>query len=96
VAYRTSEEHPFLGKEIIEQREFSEHTAQLIDEEVARILHEAAERARELLDTNRDMLDKLANGLAENEVLDNREIEELIGPSPTRGISPNGKPALSA
>jgi cell division protease FtsH len=95
VAYRTSEEHPFLGKEIVEQREFSEHTAQLIDEEVARILHEAAERARELLDTNRDQLDKLAHALAENEVLDNRDIEELIGPSPARSISPNGKPALS-
>ncbi len=42
VAYRTSEEHPFLGKEFHEQREFSEHTAQLIDEEVSRILHAAA------------------------------------------------------
>ena len=45
VAYRTSEEHPFLGREIYEQREFSEHTAQLIDEEVSRILHEADARA---------------------------------------------------
>ena len=36
VAFRTSEEHPFLGKEIDEQREFSEHTAQVIDEEVSR------------------------------------------------------------
>jgi cell division protease FtsH len=95
VAYRTSEEHPFLGKEIVEQREFSEHTAQVIDEEVARILHDAAERARDLLDTNRDKLDILAHTLAENEVLDNREIEELIGPTPTRGISSNGKPVLS-
>jgi cell division protease FtsH len=92
VAYRTSEEHPFLGKEIVEQREFSEHTAQLIDEEVARILHDAAERARDLLEVNRDQLDKLAHALAENEVLDNREIEELIGPSPARSISSNGKP----
>ena len=95
VAYRTSEEHPFLGKEIVEQREFSEHTAQLIDEEVARILHQAAERAHDLLDKNRPLLEKLATGLAENEVLDHREIEELIGPSPTRGISSNGKPVLS-
>ncbi|OYV80395.1 MAG: hypothetical protein B7Z73_19025 [Planctomycetia bacterium 21-64-5] len=95
VAYRTSEEHPFLGKEIMEQREFSEHMAQLIDEEVARILHESADRARDMLDKNRQLLDKLANALAENEVLDNREIEELIGPSPARGISSNGKPAFS-
>jgi cell division protease FtsH len=95
VAYRTSEEHPFLGKEIVEQREFSEHTAQVIDEEVARILHEAAERASELLEKNRDKLDQLANGLVEREVLDDREIEALIGPSPTRGISANGKAALA-
>ncbi|HJT34973.1 MAG TPA: ATP-dependent zinc metalloprotease FtsH, partial [Pirellulales bacterium] len=77
VAYRTSEEHPFLGKEFSEQREFSEHTAQLIDEEVARMLHDAAERAHDLLDKNRDKLDKLATTLAEEEVLDDREIEEL-------------------
>jgi cell division protease FtsH len=95
VAYRTSEEHPFLGKEIVEQREFSEHMAQLIDEEVARILHESADRATQLLDKNREQLDQLANALAEQEVLDNREIEELIGPSPARGISSNGKPVLS-
>ncbi len=95
VAYRTSEEHPFLGKEIVEQREFSEHTAHLIDEEVARILHEAAERAHKLLDKNRDQLDKLATTLAEQEILDDREIEALIGPSPTRGISSNGKAALA-
>jgi cell division protease FtsH len=95
VAYRTSEEHPFLGKEIVEQREFSEHTAQLIDEEMARILHESADRARDMLDKNRDLLDRLSHALAEREVLDNRDIEELIGPSPARGISSNGKPVLS-
>ncbi|HVW35739.1 MAG TPA: ATP-dependent zinc metalloprotease FtsH, partial [Pirellulales bacterium] len=91
VAYRTSEEHPFLGKEIQEYREFSEETAHVIDEEVARILHEAAERARVLLSETRDKLDKLANTLAEHEILDDREIENLIGPSPNRGISSNGK-----
>ena len=53
VAYRTSEEHPFLGKEIYEQREFSDYTARLIDEEVARILHTAAERANDLLAEHR-------------------------------------------
>src|SRR4029078_13161680 len=56
VAYRTSEEHPFLGKEIHEQREFSEHTAQLIDEEVARILHNAASEATRLLTEQREQL----------------------------------------
>ncbi len=91
VAYRTSEEHPFLGKEIQEYREFSEATAHVIDEEVARILHDAANRASTLLSDNRDQLDKLANALVEHEVLDVREIEALIGPSPTRGASSNGQ-----
>ena len=40
-----SDEDPFLGREIHRQRTFSEHTMELIDEEVARILHEAAESA---------------------------------------------------
>ena len=38
VAFRDSEDHPFLGREITEPRRFSEHTAQVIDEEVSRIL----------------------------------------------------------
>src|SRR6185295_47258 len=81
VAYRTSEEHPFLGKEIYEQREFSEYSAQLIDEEVARILHDAAQQATKLLTAHRDELEKLARALEEQEVLDEQEIEQLLGPS---------------
>lgn len=91
VAYRTSEEHPFLGKEITEQREFSDHTAQIIDEEVASILHAAADRARVILAANRDKLEKLAHSLQEREVLDEREIEALIGPARNRTPSTNGQ-----
>ncbi|HEX3871038.1 MAG TPA: ATP-dependent zinc metalloprotease FtsH [Pirellulales bacterium] len=97
VAYRTSEEHPFLGREIMEQREFSEHTAQVIDEEVSRILHEAADKASQLLKTNRDKLDLLAHKLEEKEVLDQREIEALIGPPASRmNPSANGHPRVFA
>jgi cell division protease FtsH len=81
VAYRTSEEHPFLGKDIHEQREFSEHSAQLIDEEVARILHAAADRATSLLGKHKGELTTLAGALEEQEVLDEQEIEQLLGPS---------------
>ncbi len=49
VFFRASEEHPFLGREMSETRDHSEHTAQIIDEEVARILREADERAYVLL-----------------------------------------------
>lgn len=91
VAYRMSEEHPFLGKEFHEQREFSEHTAQLIDEEVARILHAAAEKASRLLAQHRENLEKIARELEEHEVLDEHEIEQLIGPSINRRAESNGR-----
>ena len=42
ISYKTADEDPFLGREIHKQRLFSEHTMEMIDEEVARILHEAA------------------------------------------------------
>lgn len=90
VAYRTSEEHPFLGKEIHEQREFSDHTAQVIDEEVARIMHSAADRATRLLEEHRDKLNELARALVEREILDDREIEAILGPAATRGAATNG------
>ena len=81
VAFHTGEEHPFLGKEIYEQREFSEHTAQLIDEEVSRILHEADAEARRMLAEHRQELDSLAQALEAHEVLDEMEVTALLGPS---------------
>ncbi len=96
VAFRTSEEHPFLGKEIYEQREFSEHTAQVIDEEVSRILHDAANIAQQMTDQHRDKLDLVAKKLEENETLDDVEVEELIGPSLRQQAETNGKADHSA
>jgi cell division protease FtsH len=81
VSFKSSEEHPFLGKEIHEQRHFSEHTAQVIDEEVTRILHQAAEDAQRLLQKHRDKLDILATALEQREELDETEITTLIGAS---------------
>jgi len=81
VAFRDSEDHPFLGREMAEPRRFSEHTAQVIDEEVSRLLREAADRATDLLTRNRDKLNALAQRLEEVETLDESEIENLIGAS---------------
>ena len=81
VAFRSSEEHPFLGREISGPREFSEHTAQLIDEEIVRILGDASLRATEILTEHRDKLDLLATALEREEELDECQITELIGAS---------------
>ncbi len=91
VAYRQSEEHPFLGKEIYEQREFSDHTARLIDEEVARILHAADQRTMEILAHKREQLDLLAGELEKHEMLDEHDIEQLIGPSSRGRAKTNGR-----
>jgi len=79
VFFRASEEHPFLGREMSETRDHSEHTAQIIDEEVSRILREADDRAYQFLVGHRDELERLTETLIEREVLTVTEIEELIG-----------------
>jgi cell division protease FtsH len=81
VSYKMSDDDPFLGREIHQQRQFSEHTMELIDEEVASILHNASEQAKQLLIENRQHLDALAENLVEREELDERDITALIGPS---------------
>ena len=80
VAFRDSEDHPFLGREMAEPRRFSEHTAQVIDEEVSRVLRDASDKATVLLKEHREKLDTLAGKLEEVETLDEEEIEKLIGP----------------
>ena len=81
VSYKLSDEDPFLGREMHEQRQFSEHTLQIIDKEVVRILRDADEHAFDLLKDNRDKLDAIANGLVAEEELSENDITELIGPS---------------
>jgi cell division protease FtsH len=79
VSFKLSDEHPFLGREISEARDHSEHTAQVIDEEVSRILREADDRAIQVLTDHRDELERLTDALVEREVLNAIEIESMIG-----------------
>ncbi|MEX0610716.1 MAG: ATP-dependent zinc metalloprotease FtsH, partial [Pirellulales bacterium] len=79
VAYHISEDHPFLGREIAQhERQFSEHTAQVIDEEVAKILHTAEDFAKRTLQQHLGKLDAVAEALLERETLDEEELRELI------------------
>jgi cell division protease FtsH len=79
VSYKTSDEDPFLGREIHQTRQFSEHTQELIDEEVARILLEADQKAEQLLREHRADLEKITRALLEHEELGEAELTELIG-----------------
>ena len=78
VAFRDGEPHPFLGKELREQRDYSEHTARLIDEEVRRIVREMEERALNALGRNRPQLDALARSLLEHETLAKEDVDRIL------------------
>lgn len=78
ISLRVGEEHVFLGKEIQEQRDFSEGTAQIIDEEVQRLLREADEKATQLLTGSRESLDRIAEALLQREELQREEIDYLL------------------
>jgi len=79
VSYKTGDDDPFLGRELHQSRPFSEHTQEVIDEEVARILLEADQQAEDLLLERRDQLEKITRALLEREELSEAEITELIG-----------------
>ncbi|MBC7362031.1 MAG: ATP-dependent metallopeptidase FtsH/Yme1/Tma family protein [Candidatus Aminicenantes bacterium] len=72
----------FLGRELTTHKNFSEHTAELIDAEVKKIINRCYDQAKSLIENNRDKLIKIAEALLEKEILSSDEINELIkGPS---------------
>ncbi|MGB5261010.1 MAG: ATP-dependent zinc metalloprotease FtsH [Gammaproteobacteria bacterium] len=78
VAFRRGEEHIFLGREMAQQRDFSEHTAQLIDDEVRKLVGELEASAYEILSGHRELLDTLAAALLEQEILEAPQIQSLV------------------
>lgn len=76
--YGKDEEHVFLGKEIGRQRDFSENTAQEIDEELRRIINNCHERAKGILVKNIASLNSIAKALLEKESLDGYELDVII------------------
>jgi len=69
----------FLGREIGQQRDYSEAVAQEIDREVRRIIDQAYQRAKEVLTTYRDRLEAVARRLIEVETLEAQEFRSLVG-----------------
>ena len=78
VAFRRGEEHIFLGREMTQQRDFSEHTAQIIDDEVGSLLKGVEQEIATLLQQHRDQLESLAQALLEKETLQADEIRSIL------------------
>jgi cell division protease FtsH len=78
MVYGQKEELIFLGREISEQRDYSESVAEKIDVEVGQLVQEAHTRATEILTQYRTQLDAIANRLIEVETLDREEFERIF------------------
>ncbi len=72
------EQEIFLGREFAQRREISERTAEMVDNEVKRLIDEAYARAREILTEHRDLLDRISLALLERETLDREDLDHLV------------------
>jgi len=78
LSYSKNEEQIFLGREIAQHRDYSESTAQKIDEEVNRLIDDAYQNAKSVLNENIDILHRLAELLLDKETVMGAELDELI------------------
>ncbi len=79
LTYGKKEEQIFLGREISQHRDYSEETAQQIDQEVKDIVTDSYNSTRKLIEENIDMLHRIAGALLERETLDAKDIDEIMG-----------------
>src|SRR5213595_3749527 len=84
LSFGKRDELVFLGREIGEQRNYSDEVAKTIDEEVRAIIDKAYDRAREVLEANRDRLEGLAAKLIAEETVDGDEFERLFSDLPPK------------
>ena len=75
--------NPFLGRDLMEDRDYSEEIARAIDEEVRAIIDQGYERARRILTDNREKMDEIAEILLEKETLTREEFLSLLDGSAT-------------
>ena len=80
--YGEKEEMIFLGREIHEQRDYSEKVAEKIDEEISSFIKQGEEKAQVIINEKRDYLEKIVAVLLEKETIEKDEFEKLVGPKP--------------
>ena len=76
--YGERDELIFLGREIHEQRDYSEKVAEQIDHEISSFIRKASEQAQQIINGKKDILVKIANTLLQQETLEKEEFEELV------------------
>jgi cell division protease FtsH len=91
LAVGDKEQEIFLGREFAQRREISERTAQMVDDEVKRLVDEAYARATQILNENRELLDRIAVALLDRETIDREDLDRLVRnlPLPPRTLPPD-------
>jgi cell division protease FtsH len=84
IAYGQKDELVFLGRDIGEQRDYSDGTARAIDDEVRRIVESAHKKALEILEEHRATLDQIAHRLIEVETLEGEALQEVLNQAGVR------------
>ena len=92
VLYGEAQEYVFLGRDMMRTKDYSEATAQDIDAEVKRIVDGSFQTAKQLIETNREKLEMVANSLLEYETLDGTQVEDIIR---TGTFTPPPKPPVN-
>ena len=96
IAVGDREAEIFLGREVVQRREVSERTAELVDTEVKRVLTDAYEQARNILADHRAALDRLAATLLERETLDREDVEAVVAGKTLPPVAPAAPPPVAA
>ncbi|MDD3777982.1 MAG: ATP-dependent zinc metalloprotease FtsH [Patescibacteria group bacterium] len=80
--YGEKEEMIFLGREIHEQRDYSEKVAERIDEEISNFIKAGLNKAQGIINEKRDILEAIVKELLEKETIEKAEFEKIVGPKP--------------
>ena len=89
ISFGKRDEAIFLGKEISSQKDYSERTAELIDDEVEKIITTCYNDARKIIEDNRVLLDKTAEALLDKETIETPELKELVKEYAAAGYEEN-------
>jgi cell division protease FtsH len=92
VALGHKEELIFLGREIGEQKNYSEKVAEAIDEEIRRLIDEAYEKAVQIIKDKREILDTLASELVRLETIEGESLEAVFSGQIRRDAEPPSAP----
>jgi cell division protease FtsH len=87
ISFGEKEEYIFLGREISEQRNYSEEVAAKIDKEVAHLIEVSQKKAKTILKQRKPLLEKIAKTLIKKETIEKEEFEKLIEGSAEKGNS---------